>query len=178
MKFRSNDHEDAGFGLIPDGVYQARITGAEMKTTQAGDDRLSVKLEILGPTHRGRVIFNGFMTTHSNPDVVRMNLGMLKSLSLAARVPDWDHESQLIGATLDVKIGSKPARDGYDASNVVKSYVVPNGERSAPTSNPYRGGAAAVDVNRRGGQLAATLAQGGRPTPPPESYDDDSAVPF
>jgi len=46
------------FEPLPEGWYNAQITGAEVKDTKAGDGKyIAVKYAITGPTHQGRVVF-------------------------------------------------------------------------------------------------------------------------
>ena len=48
----------SNFEPLPDGWYNATITGAEVKATKAGDGKyIAAKYTITGPTHQGRVVF-------------------------------------------------------------------------------------------------------------------------
>lgn len=48
----------SNFEPLPEGWYNATITGAEVKTTNAGTGKyISCKYTITGPTHQGRVVF-------------------------------------------------------------------------------------------------------------------------
>ena len=48
----------SNFEPLPDGWYNATITGAEIKATKAGDGKyIACKYTITGPSHQGRVIF-------------------------------------------------------------------------------------------------------------------------
>jgi hypothetical protein len=48
----------SNFEPLPEGWYNAAITGAEIKATKAGDGKyIACKYTITGPSHQGRVIF-------------------------------------------------------------------------------------------------------------------------
>jgi len=48
----------SNFDPLPEGWYNASITGAEIKATKMGDGKyIACKYTITGPSHQGRVVF-------------------------------------------------------------------------------------------------------------------------
>ena len=107
---------------LPDGWYTVSITKAEMADTKAGTGQLlKLRLDVSGPTHQGRVIFNNLNIRNPNPtaeEIARKNLGdIMRALGLA-RLDDSD---QLIGGQMSVKLATK------DGNNEVKAYKASEG---------------------------------------------------
>lgn len=111
------------YDLLPAGWYNVKITKAELKDTKSGTGSyINVRYDITGPTHQGRVVFGMINITNQNPkaeEIGRQQLGELMRAIGLARVEDTD---QLIGGELQIKVGVKEAKDGYDASNDVKGF--------------------------------------------------------
>lgn len=170
MRFNAADHRDQ-FSPIT-GQHRFRIEAVSNDHTRAGDPRIVVEMKLLDS---GRLHFERFITEHANPKVVEISMSKLSALSRAVGLPQWEHESALKGQVGEAVWG--PQKDSPEYAEI-KKYCIGDEAKSASSSNPHREASRApVDVNRRGGQLAATL-QGGRPTPPPEAYDDTDGVPF
>ena len=138
--------EGDSYELIPAGWYSASIDGAELKTTKAGTGKyISLKLGITGPTHEGRIVWGNLNIKNPSPsaeEIGRRQLGdVMRAIGLA-RVQDTD---QLIGGQLMIKVGIKPANDGYEAQNQIKAYkaagespapAFPKPEQDKPKSEP------------------------------------------
>lgn len=134
------------FEPLPEGWYTAAISGAEIKTTKAGNGQyINVKYTIIGPTHQGRVVFG--MINIKNPntqaeEIGRQQLGEIMRAIGLAKVSDTD---QLIGGNLSIKLKITPANGNYDASNSVYGFKASgNGIALAPkeTSIPPADGKA------------------------------------
>jgi hypothetical protein len=121
------------FQPLPPGWYSATITGAEIKSTKAGNgEYIAVKYSITGPTHQGRIIFSNLNIKNPNPkaeEIGRQQLGdVMRSIGLA-RVDDTD---QLIGGSLVLKIEVKED-EKYGAGNEVKGFkAVAGGSMPSP----------------------------------------------
>jgi len=108
------------FEPLPEGWYNATITGAEVKETKAGDGKyIACKYTVTGPTHQGRVIFGNLNIKNASTkaeEIGRMQLGsIMRSIGLAT-VRDTD---QLIGGNLAIKL---TVRTGEYAGNEVKDF--------------------------------------------------------
>lgn len=122
------------FQPLPPGWYSATITGAEIKSTKAGNgEYIAVKYSITGPTHQGRIIFSNLNIKNPNPkaeEIGRQQLGdVMRSIGLA-RVDDTD---QLIGGSLVLKVEVRED-EKYGAGNEVKGFkAVAGGSMPLPT---------------------------------------------
>lgn len=110
----------SNFEPLPEGWYNAAITGAEIKSTKAGDGKyIAVKYAITGPTHQGRVIFGNLNIKNASTkaeEIGRQQLGEIMRAIGLATVRDTD---QLIGGNLSIKLA---VRTGEYAGNEVKGF--------------------------------------------------------
>jgi hypothetical protein len=117
-----------GFDVVPPGWYSAKIGGAELKDTKAGNGQyISVRYDITGPSHQGRVVFGNLNIKNPNTkaeEIGRQQLGELMRAIGLAKLSDTD---QLIGSDLQVKIAVRED-EKYGANNDVKGFKsVPGG---------------------------------------------------
>jgi hypothetical protein len=141
---------------LPEGNYNATISQAELKDTNDGTGQyIKMRLDITGPSHQGRVVFSNLNIKNASAkaeEIGRQQLGDIMRAIGLAKVTDTD---QLIGASLNIKLGIRAARTDektgktYEASNEVKGYRAINGgaapsfKASAPVSAPAATGKAA-----------------------------------
>jgi hypothetical protein len=123
----------SNFEPLPEGWYNAAITGAEIKLTKAGDGKyIACKYTITGPSHQGRVIFGNLNIKNASTkaeEIGRQQLGEIMRAIGLAKVQDTD---QLIGGNLGIKLSLKT---GDYAGNEVKGYRALNGAApAAPAS--------------------------------------------
>ena len=120
------------FEPLPEGWYNSTITGAEIKSTKAGDGKfIAVKYTITGPSHQGRVVFGNLNIKNASTkaeEIGRQQLGEIMRAIGLAKVADTD---QLIGGNLGIKLSLKT---GEYAGNEVKAFRALNGSAPAPTS--------------------------------------------
>lgn len=119
---------------IPEGWYSATINKAELrKTKDETGEYISIRYDITGPTHQGRVAF-GIITIKNRNEVAesigREQLGyLMRSLGLN-RLTDTD---QLIGGELQILVSISQKRvdeatgKTYEARNEVKGFRTMNG---------------------------------------------------
>lgn len=128
---------DRTFEPIPDGWYVAQIKSAEVKPTSDGTGkRLNVRFDILGPTHAGAVIFQGLNIRNKNAEAERIALQELKAIRNAGGLPALQDTDQLIGMTMEVKVATQPAKDGFEARNQLKGYRAPSGGAAPAPAAP------------------------------------------
>ena len=117
------------FEPLPEGWYNAAITGAELKATKAGDGKyIACKYTITGPTHQGRVVFGNLNIKNASTkaeEIGRSQLGEIMRAIGLAKVADTD---QLIGGNLSIKL---TVRTGEYAGNEIKGFKA--------LSNPAQG---------------------------------------
>ncbi len=119
-----------------------------------------------------------YTTEHETSEqAVGIGLGQISAMSRAVGVMAWDHETELIGAVGECKVGVQ--RDDPER-NEVKGWVIDSENRGAPVYNRARQaqGAEQHDVNRKGGQLRQATANMPPPAPPHPADFDDSEIPF
>ena len=108
------------FEPLPEGWYNATITGAEVKPTKAGDGKyIAAKYTITGPSHQGRVVFGNLNIKNASTkaeEIGRQQLGEIMRAIGLAKVTDTD---QLIGGNLGIKLVVKT---GEYAGNEIKGY--------------------------------------------------------
>ena len=110
----------SNFEPLPEGWYNATITGAEVKDTKAGDGKyIAVKYAITGPSHQGRVVFGNLNIKNASTkaeEIGRQQLGEIMRAIGLGKVSDTD---QLIGGNLGIKLSVKT---GDYAGNEIKAY--------------------------------------------------------
>jgi len=108
------------FEPLPEGWYNATITGAEVKETKAGDGKyIACKYTVTGPTHQGRVVFGNLNIKNASTkaeEIGRQQLGEIMRAIGLAKVSDTD---QLIGGNLGIKL---TVRTGEYAGNEIKGF--------------------------------------------------------
>ena len=113
---------DRNFEPLPAGWYTTVVAGAEIKNTKAGTGQyISIRYDITGPTHQGRVVFGNLNIKNPNPkaeEIGRQQLGELMRAIGLATVQDTD---QLIGGQLMIKLDVRESEQ-YGASNDVKAF--------------------------------------------------------
>ena len=116
--------EPQSFEPVPAGEYILQITSAELKQTKSGTGLMvNVCFDIIGPEYQGRKIFQNFNIRNDNTVAENIGKQQLKALTVAAGITaDLRDTDQLLGATVKAGVVIKPAKDGYEASNNIKSY--------------------------------------------------------
>jgi hypothetical protein len=117
------------FEPLPEGWYNATITGAEVKETKAGDGKyIACKYTVTGPSHQGRVVFGNLNVKNASTkaeEIGRQQLGEIMRAIGLGKVSDTD---QLIGGNLGIKLSVKT---GEYAGNEIKGYRSLNGAAPA-----------------------------------------------
>ena len=120
------------FSPLPAGWYSATIAGAEVKATKSGGGQyISVRYDITGPTHQGRVVFGNLNIRNASPkaeEIGRQQLGDLMRAIGLAQVSDTD---QLIGGRCQIKLAIRKSEE-YGDSNDIKAWKASAGG-SMPT---------------------------------------------
>ena len=113
---------DRNFEPLPAGWYNVVVNGAEIKNTKAGTGQyISIRYDVTGPTHQGRVVFGNLNIKNPNPkaeEIGRQQLGELMRAIGLSTVQDTD---QLIGGQLMIKLDVRESEQ-YGASNDVKAF--------------------------------------------------------
>ena len=127
---------DNNFDPLPAGWYTTKIAGAEIKATKNGTGQyISVRYDIIGPSHQGRVVFGNINIKNANPkaeEIGRQSLGELMRAIGLARVTDTD---QLISANVQIKLSVKQD-ETYGDKNEIKGFKSVTGGAMPTASMP------------------------------------------
>jgi len=114
--------ESNDFDVLPAGWYQAKVKATELKQTRAGNgEYISLQLEILGPSHQGRVVFSNINIMNPNPKAEEIGLSQLNSLLSAIGLSQISDTDQMINGEAMIKLSIKRS-DEYGDRNEVKGY--------------------------------------------------------
>jgi hypothetical protein len=120
------------FQPLPPGWYDAQIVNSEIKTTKAGTGKyIQLQIEILGPTHSGRMIWDRLNFDNPSATAVSIAKAAIKALCKATNVAELSDTEQLHGKPFSCKLAIRPAQGEWEASNDVKAYA-----GSAKSINP------------------------------------------
>lgn len=137
QEFKVGDVEPSqDFTPLPAGWYTATVANAELKATKAGTgEYISVRFDITGPTHEGRVVFANLNIRNPNPkaeEIGRQQLDQLMRSTGLASVQDTD---QLIGGSCSIKLTVKHDEQ-YGDGNEVKGYKAIEGSSAPKAATP------------------------------------------
>jgi hypothetical protein len=111
-----------------EGIYDFEVTAGEDQVSKAGNEMIKLTLKVYDEEGRSRTVFDYLLES------------VAYKLKNAASACGVDHlynggtleGSDFEGRTGKLKLGIRPARDGYQASNTVKDYVVDKPTNRAP----------------------------------------------
>lgn len=107
---------------IPAGWYVAMITESEMRDTMKGGQMLQLRLDIVDGDHQGRVIYDRLNLVNDNTVAVDIAQRTLSSICRAVGVMQPQDSEDLHDVPMRIKVAIRPASNGYEASNTVKTY--------------------------------------------------------
>ena len=112
----------SSFDPLPAGIYEVTITKAELKDNKAGTGQLiSIRYDIVGPTHQGRVIFGNFNIKNPNPKAEEIGRQQLGEMMTAIGISKVNNTDQLIGARLKIKLVVRSSEE-YGEQNDIKGW--------------------------------------------------------
>lgn len=159
--------DDGGsFGTIPPGWYRAFVSGAEIKTAKSGGSYVSARLDIIGPTHAGRVVWASFTIANPSDKAVEIGRAQLKSLHVAGGRATISDTRDLVGLVVEVKIAVDDRDPNYEPRNSAKAF------------RPVKGAAPGIPA------VAQSTPTGARPpavaqaTPTADPPYDPNEIPF
>lgn len=125
-----------GFDPLPPGDYQARIADADVKKTKDGSgEYIKVRLDIIGPTHAGRVVFANFNIRNKSPKAEEIGRQQLGGLMRAIGLPTLTDTDQLVGGNVTVSLKIRDD-EKYGPSNEVKAFRSIGGSQLPAASAP------------------------------------------
>lgn len=112
---------------IPAGWYTATISAAELRDTKAGTGNyISIRFDVTGPAHEGRVVFTNLNLKNPNPKAEEIGRAQLDSLMRAIGLSSVEDTDQLIGGTCSIKCSIRLSEEWGD-SNEIKAYKAIDG---------------------------------------------------
>lgn len=129
--------ENSSTDPVPAGSYDVLIHTAEEKSTKSGGSMLSLRLDIVGPSHQGRVVFANITLKNANPKAEEIGLAQLRALLQAAGLERVRSPSDLNGRRVTAKVTIRKSEE-YGDQNEVKSFsatpgaAVPSFGNAAP----------------------------------------------
>jgi hypothetical protein len=125
------------FDVLPAGWYTASVTGCEVKATKSGTgEYIRLEYTVSGPTAAGRKVFANYNTKNENAKAEEIGRQQLAELCRATGVARLSDTDQLIGASCQIKVTVRPAREQYDESNEVKSHKAIDGSAPPAAAGP------------------------------------------
>ena len=144
--YKENLPKPDEFSPIPEGNYNVIVSKTEYTTKESGRESIDLSLKVLDGPYANRYLnLSIVMALPPGEDeeankrketclnISQKTLHQLLSLSGLSAIEDTD---ELLNRTFTVKVGSTPAKDGYDARNDVKRIM------------EYKGNVAPVSASR------------------------------
>ncbi len=136
------EQNSGDFEPIPAGWYSVAVTDADLRDTKAGTGNyISVRFDVTGPTHEGRVVFTNLNLKNPNPKAEEIGRQQLDALQRAIGLTAVQDTDQLIGGNCQIKVTIRKSEEWGD-SNEVKAYKAIEGsalpmpkQESAPASS-------------------------------------------
>lgn len=110
------------FTPLPAGWYSATINKASLEPTKDGTgQKISMRYDITGPTHQGRVVFGNLNIRNKSEKAEEIGRAQLGDIMRAIGLKQVTDTDQLIGGSLQIKLEIKEASEQYAARNEVKA---------------------------------------------------------
>lgn len=120
---------------IPAGWYTMRIVEADIKDTKAGTGQyITIRFDVIGPTHEGRVVFGNINISNPSMDAERIGKEQIKGINQSLGIERLTDTDQLIGGVLQVKVNINKS-DGYDPRNDVRGFKPAEGQYTHSTTS-------------------------------------------
>jgi len=128
------DESSGSYDPLPDGWYNTKITGSELKDTKSGTGQY-IKLEftVTGDKFSGRKVWGNLNIRNDSEKAEEIGRMQLNSLMSAIGLESLSDSDELMGGDVAIKLKIRPASGDYAAANEVKAYKAIEGG-SAPKS--------------------------------------------
>lgn len=157
MRFAPKDDEtiakEQNFGEpFPRGEYDVKIVEAADETSKKGNEQIHLKVQIFNDEGHRRTAHDYLVEAMSKK---------LKSFCMSAGLQDEYESGELAaihcaGQELRAKIDVEPAKDGYEAKNVIREYI-PRGAPRQPAQRTQAPASAPANGNGQSAMKAAWL---------------------
>jgi len=136
LAFDANTVEPASsFDPLPAGNYNVIITESEVRDTKNGTGQyISLKMMVFDGEFMDRVLFSNINFKNANETTQKIGKQQLSALCRSVGVLTPKDSSDLHEKPITVKVAIRPAKDGYDAQNEVKSFLAYGEKAVAPAA--------------------------------------------
>ena len=124
LNFNATEIDPAqSFELLPPAEYAVIITASEMKETKSGSgEYLELVYQVVDGEYSGRKLWDRLNILNANVTAQEIGQRSLSAICHAVGVLNPTDSDELHDKPFVVRVGTQPARDGYDAGNVIKGY--------------------------------------------------------
>jgi hypothetical protein len=128
--FNANEIDPVGsFDPLPLGEYVVMISASEMKITKNGKGQyLQLTYDVSEGEFTGRKIFDRLNLVNENETAQEIAQRSLSAICRCVGVLHPKNSEELHDKPMVVKVGIRPAKDEFQASNVVKAYSRTDGK--------------------------------------------------
>lgn len=120
---------------IPKGEYTMQIIESDINPTKAGGAQHVFKFQVLDGQYAGRTVMLRLNTDCPSSEVAQnIAYSQLSGICHATGIINCTDTEQLHGIPMLCHVTVKPAKDGYDPSNDIKTFESANGQ--APAQQP------------------------------------------
>jgi hypothetical protein len=137
QSYSADELPKSNFDPVPAGRYECLIHSASVENTKSGGQMLKYRLDIIGPTCEGRVVFGTVTLKNANPKAVEIGKQQLGDLIRAAGIARLTDSDQLVGCRVMARIGIEKSEEYGDRNKV-------NGIQAAAGSSPMPSGLGSV----------------------------------
>jgi hypothetical protein len=137
MRFNPLSQEEAeaqSSNLWEDGIYDYEVREATEKTSNSGNEMIELETWIFDKDGKRKLLFAYLVSSEKAAWKVRefaSSCGLLEAYDTGTLMA-----SEIVGRTGVCEVGTQPARDGYQAKNVIRTWC--HREKSKPAPSPAR----------------------------------------
>ena len=128
----TNTGEKKVYPPLPDGDYLVSFDRASEQATKKGDGSyVKASFKVVEGDYKGRLLFNYFLITHSNPKAAQIGKEQLSKCLKAMGVVngfegignDATQLESFVGKELIVKVGIEAGTNGYSDRNKIQKWI-------------------------------------------------------
>lgn len=167
----------AAFEAIPAGWYPVTIKDGEITLTEGGaGQRVNLEFEVADGPFKGRKVFDGFNTRHSNADTQRISQGQISAICHAVKTYQIADISALFNKPFQAKFGIEAKRT-VDADGKTKDAAGNEYPEGTPNTRTYDAKNKFQGARDASGVTGATGVATGAPAGPANGGQPSWAVP-
>jgi hypothetical protein len=137
ISFNVNELPDKPASVpIPAGWYSIEIKDCQLKETTAGGSwYINIRHDVTEEDYNGRIVWGMVTIKNPNkPDMEEWGRAQIGEIMRALGLSTFNDTDLLVGGRCLIRVGIKPPKDGYDASNTVKEWRPLEGVAAMPTA--------------------------------------------